>query len=108
MMDGKWKHDDTINLSATPTTRARPGIADKIELPDLPVGDAAWPDFQAGNVDIAFVGSDHLGEATAVRTPIRCSDLGPSFLFLGIPLYDTEFQSKECARRCRWRSIARP
>ncbi len=35
MMDGKWKHDDTINLQRYPDYAGTPGLADKIELPDL-------------------------------------------------------------------------
>src|SRR3954471_14434187 len=61
MMDGKWKHDDTINVVRYPDYAGTPGNADKIELREYTVGgNASWNDFQGGNVDLAAFGSDHL------------------------------------------------
>ena len=62
MMDGKWQHDQAINLQRYPDYAGTPGFADNIEL-RIYQGDAAWLDFQAGNLDITLVGSDHLNEA---------------------------------------------
>ena len=96
MMDGKWKHDDTINLQRYPDYAGTPGNADKILLPAYPVGgDAYWADFQAGNVDITSFGSSHLAEAqTSYADSIQRSS-SSSFFFIGFPLYDAQFQSKE-------------
>jgi oligopeptide transport system substrate-binding protein len=96
MMDGKWKHDDTINLQRYPDYAGTPGNADKIVLPAYPVGgDAYWADFQAGNIDITAFGSAHLAEAqTSYADSIQRSS-SSSFFFLGFPLYDSKFQSKE-------------
>ena len=96
MMDGKWKHDDTINLQRYPDYAGTPGNADKIELPAYPVGgDAYWADFQAGNVDITSFGSSHLAEAQQSYSDSMQRSSSCSFFFLGFPLYDSEFQSKE-------------
>ena len=70
MMDGKWKHDETINLQRYPDYAGTPGFADKIEL-RIYQGDAAWLDFQAGNLDITLVGSDHLTRPS-LPTRTRC------------------------------------
>jgi oligopeptide transport system substrate-binding protein len=96
MMDGKWKHDDTINVVRYPDYAGTPGSADKIELRIYTVGgDASWTDFQAGNVDLAFVGSSHLAEARQQYADVLQEFTSSSFLYLGFPLYDSKFQSKE-------------
>ena len=94
MMDGKWKHDDSITVVRYPDYAGTPGLADKIVLKEYS-GDAAWTDFQAGNVDIAFVGSSHLAEARTAYADTLQVFTSSSFLFLGFPLYDSKFQSKE-------------
>ena len=94
MMDGKWQHDETINLQRYPDYAGTPGFADKIELP-IYQGDAAWTDFQAGNVDITFVGSDHLGEARQQYPDAVSEEASSTLLYLFIPMYDKRFQSKE-------------
>jgi peptide/nickel transport system substrate-binding protein/oligopeptide transport system substrate-binding protein len=96
MMDGKWKHDDTINVVRYPDYAGTPGNADKIELRIYSVGgDASWTDFQAGNVDLAFVGSSHLAEAEQQYSDSLQRFTSSSFLDLGFPLYDPKFQNKE-------------
>jgi len=90
MMDGKWKHDETINLTRYTDYAGTPGSADKVELP-IYQGDAAWLDFQAGNVDITNVGSDHLGEAKQQYPDATSEEPGSTLLFLGVPLYDSKF-----------------
>lgn len=94
MMDGAWKHDETVNLTRYAGYAGTPGFADKIELP-IYTGDAAWLDFQAGNVDITFVGSSHLTEAKSSYADSLQLAPSSTFLFLGLPLYDKRFQSKE-------------
>jgi oligopeptide transport system substrate-binding protein len=96
MMDGKWKHDDTINVVRYPDYAGTPGLADKIELRIYTVGgDASWTDFQAGNVDLAFVGSSHLAEAETSYADSLQRFTSSSILWLGFPLYDSNFQNKE-------------
>jgi oligopeptide transport system substrate-binding protein len=94
MMDGKWKHDESITVVRYPDYAGTPGNADKIVLKEY-TGDAAWTDFQAGNVDIAFVGSSHLAEAEQTYADSLQKFTSSSFLFLGFPLYDPQFQNKE-------------
>ncbi len=94
MMDGKWKHDETINLVRYPDYAGTPGFADKIELP-IYQGDAAWLDFQAGNVDITLLGSDHLGEAKKQYPDAVSEEASSTLLYLSFPLYDDRFASKE-------------
>lgn len=94
MMDGPWKHDETINLTRYPDYAGTPGYADNIELP-IYSGDAGWLDFQAGNVDIITVGSSHLAEAKTAYADSLVQAPSSSIFFLGFPLYDERFQSKE-------------
>ena len=108
MMDGKWQHDQAINLQRYPDYAGTPGFADNIEL-RIYQGDAAWLDFQAGNLDITLVGSDHLNEARqtyaghAVGGARRDAPVPePAAVRPAVP------EQAACARRCRWRSTARP
>ncbi|HEX3300812.1 MAG TPA: ABC transporter substrate-binding protein [Actinomycetota bacterium] len=94
MMDGKWQHDQTINLQRYPDYAGTPGFADKIEL-RIYQGDAAWLDFQAGNLDITLVGSDHLNEARKSYSDTLSEEPGATLLYLNIPLYDPQYQNKE-------------
>jgi oligopeptide transport system substrate-binding protein len=94
MMDGKWQHDQTINLQRYPDYAGTPGFADKIELP-IYQGDAAWLDFQAGNLDSLYVGSDHLSEARKSYPDTLSENPGATLLYLSFPLYQPQFQNKE-------------
>jgi oligopeptide transport system substrate-binding protein len=94
MMDGKWKHDESITVVKYPDYAGTPGNADKIVLKEYS-GDAAWTDFQAGNVDLAFVGSSHLAEAEQQYSDSLQRFPSSAFLYLGFPLYDPKFQNKE-------------
>jgi len=94
MMDGKWQHDQTINLQRYPDYQGTPGLADKIEL-RIYQGDAAWLDFQAGNLDISLVGSDHLNEARKSYSDTLSENTGATLLYLNLPLYQPQFQDKE-------------
>jgi oligopeptide transport system substrate-binding protein len=93
-MDGKWKHNETINLMRYEDYAGTPGSADKIELP-IYQGDAAWLDFQAGNVDITLLGSDHLTEAKTQYPDAVSEQASSTLLWLSVPLYDERFQSPE-------------
>jgi oligopeptide transport system substrate-binding protein len=96
MMDGKWKHDETINLVRYENYAGTPGFADAIELPIYPGGTRpAWLDFQAGNVDITLVGSDFLEEARQQFPDTTTEEASSTLLYLSIPLYDDRFKSKE-------------
>jgi len=94
MMDGAWKHDETINLTRYPDYAGTPGFADNIKLP-MYTGDSYWADFQAGNVDITTVGSSNLAEARTNYADSLNEQPSSSFFFLGIPTYDPRFQNKE-------------
>jgi oligopeptide transport system substrate-binding protein len=91
MMDGKWKHDETINLQRYPDFGGTtPGSADKVEL-RIYSGDAGWLDFQAGNLDLTYVGSDHLQEARNTYPDNLAENPGSTLLYLTVPLYDKRF-----------------
>jgi hypothetical protein len=94
MMDGKWKHDESITVQRYDNFAGTPGNADKIVLKEY-TGDAAWTDFQAGSVDIAPINSTHLLEAEQTYADSLQRFASSSFLYLGFPLYDPDFQSKE-------------
>jgi ABC-type oligopeptide transport system substrate-binding subunit len=94
MMDGPWKHDETINLTRYPDYAGTPGFADNIELP-IYTGNAAWADFQAGNLDITLVGSDHVEEARIAYPDTLNEQASSTYLYLGVPVYDERFQNKE-------------
>jgi oligopeptide transport system substrate-binding protein len=94
MMDGKWQHDQTINLQRYPDYAGTPAFADNVEL-RIYQGDAAWLDFQAGNLDITLVGSDHLNEARKSYSDSLSESPGATLLYLNLPLYDPQYQSKE-------------
>jgi ABC-type oligopeptide transport system substrate-binding subunit len=93
MMDGKWQHDQAINLQRYPDYAGTPGFADNIEL-RIYQGDAAWLDFQAGNLDITLVGSDHLNEARSTYPDTLSEEPGATLLYLNLPLYQEQFQNK--------------
>jgi oligopeptide transport system substrate-binding protein len=96
MMDGAWKHDDTINLKRYPAYRGTPGLADEIKLPIYSATDSgpAYADLQAGNIDIDLIGSDHLVQARSDFPDTLQENPSSIFLYLGIPLYDQRFQNK--------------
>lgn len=94
MMDGPWKHDETINLTRYPDYAGTPGFADNIKLP-IYSGDASWADFQAGNLDILFVGSQHFQEAQTAYPDTFSAQASSTYLYLGVPVYDDRFANKE-------------
>ena len=94
MMDGKWQHDQAVNLQRYPDYAGTPGFADKITLA-IYQGDAAWLDFQAGNLDVTNVGSDHLNEARKSYSDTLSEEPGASLLYLNLPLYDPQYQNPE-------------
>jgi peptide/nickel transport system substrate-binding protein/oligopeptide transport system substrate-binding protein len=92
MMDGKWKHDESIDLKKYENYAGTPGYADKIKLL-IYQGDAAWLDFQAGNLDIIGVYSDHLGEARKSYSDTLQEEPGSLLLYLAFPMYEKSFQN---------------
>jgi ABC-type oligopeptide transport system substrate-binding subunit len=94
MMDGPWKHDETINLARYPDYAGSPGYADNIELP-IYSGDASWADFQGGNLDITIVGSAHLEEARTAYSDSLSEQPSSTFWFLGVPTYDERFADQQ-------------
>jgi oligopeptide transport system substrate-binding protein len=91
----KWKHDESVTVVRYPDYAGTPGNADKIVLLEWASPDGSWTDFQAGNVDIAAVGSSHLAEAEQQFADSIQKFTSTSFLFIGFPMYDSDFQSKE-------------
>jgi ABC-type oligopeptide transport system substrate-binding subunit len=92
MMDGGWKHDETINVQRYEDYAGTAGYADKIEL-RIYQGDAAWLDFQADNLDVIFAGSSHIAEARKTYPDTLTEELSSSLLWLTFPLWDKRFQN---------------
>lgn len=92
MMDGKWQHDQTINLKRYDGYAGAPGFADKVQLP-IYQGDAAWLDFQAGNLDITNVGSSHIAAAKQQYPDTLQEQPSSTLLWLSFPIYDKRFQN---------------
>lgn len=90
----EWKHDEIITLSRYDGYAGTPGYADKINLTEYSSADSAWADFQAGNTDITFVGSSNINEARQSYGDSLQDFPSSTLLFLGIPLYQPEFQNK--------------
>jgi ABC-type oligopeptide transport system substrate-binding subunit len=94
MMDGEWKHNDTINVKRYPDYAGTPGFADAIKFPMYNNSGPAYADLQAGNVDIDQIGSDKLRAAEKDFADTLQKHAGSEILYLGFPLYDKRFQSK--------------
>ena len=90
----EWKHDESITLSRFEDYPGTPGYADTINMPLYANADPQWADFQAGNLDVVFVGSSNLHEAEE-SYPDTLEEFPSSLLlFLGLPLNRPEYQNK--------------
>jgi oligopeptide transport system substrate-binding protein len=89
----EWKHDESITLSRYDDYAGTPGYADTITMPIYATADPEWADFQAGNLDMVFVGSSNLREAQQ-SYPDSLQEFPSSLLlFLGIPNYLPEYSN---------------
>ncbi|MEA2461304.1 MAG: oligopeptide transport system substrate-binding protein, partial [Actinomycetota bacterium] len=94
MMDGKWKHNDTINLKRYEDYPGTPGFADEIKLPIYNATGPAYADLQGGTLDIDIIGSDKLVQAEKDFPDTLQRNTGATLLYLSFPLYDKRFESK--------------
>jgi oligopeptide transport system substrate-binding protein len=94
MMDGAWKHNDTINLKRYPNYAGTPGLADEIKLPIYNSSGPGYADLQAGNVDIDMINSDKILQAEKDFPDTLQRHAGANIVYLGFPLYDKRFQNK--------------
>jgi peptide/nickel transport system substrate-binding protein/oligopeptide transport system substrate-binding protein len=87
----EWKHDESITLSRYDDYAGTPGLADTINMPIYANADPQWAAFQAGDVDMVFVGSSNLHEAEQSYSDTLTNFPSSLLLYLGIPTYLPEY-----------------
>ena len=89
----EWKHDESITLSRYSDYAGTPGLADTINMPLYATADPEWADFQAGNLDMVFVGSSNIKEAQSTYADSLQEFPSSLLLYLGIPTYLPEYSN---------------
>jgi len=87
----EWKHDESITMSRYDDYAGTPGLADTINMPIYANADPQWAAFQAGDVDMVFVGSSNLHEAEQSYSDTLTNFPSSLLLYLGIPTYLPEY-----------------
>jgi oligopeptide transport system substrate-binding protein len=96
MMDGKWKHDQGINVTRYEDYPETPGNADSVEFVIYADINTAYTDLTAGNLDI----TDTIPSEVLAQAP---QELGEGFVqapssyygYLGFPLYEKPWDQLE-------------
>jgi oligopeptide transport system substrate-binding protein len=96
MMDGKWEHDQGINVKRFEDYPGTPGNADTVEFRIYADVNTAYTDLTAGNLDII----DAVPTEVLAQAP---SELGEGFIqapssyygYLGFPLYEKPWDQLE-------------
>jgi oligopeptide transport system substrate-binding protein len=96
MMDGKWEHDQGINVTRYEDYPGTPGNADAIEFRIYADVNTAYTDLTAGNLDII----DNVPTEVLAQAP---QELGEGFLqtpssyygYMGFPLYQEPWDKLE-------------
>jgi oligopeptide transport system substrate-binding protein len=96
MMDGKWKHDQGINVTRYEDYPETPGNADNVEFRIYADVNTAYTDLTAGNLDMI----DSVPTEVLAQAP---SELGEGFIqapssyygYLGFPLYEKPWDQLE-------------
>jgi peptide/nickel transport system substrate-binding protein/oligopeptide transport system substrate-binding protein len=94
MMDGKWQHNQEVDLKRYPDYAGTPGSLDEIKLVEYNAVDPAYADLQAGNIDWDLIGSDKLLSARKEFPDTLQEHTGATLLYLSLPLYDDRFKNK--------------
>ena len=105
MMDGKWQHDQAINLQRYPDYAGTPGFADNDRAAHLS-GRRRVAGLPGGEPGRHVRGVVHLNEGQAHLRRHAVGVPGASLLYLKLPLYDPQFQNKELRQALSWRSTA--
>jgi ABC-type oligopeptide transport system substrate-binding subunit len=96
MMDGPWRHDESIRVKRYPDYQGPPPAADAIEFKIYVKKETAYRDFQSGELDITT-------ELPATEIPGARETYGSRFVeqlssglnYLGLPLYQPAYARKE-------------
>ncbi len=98
-MSEPWQHDVAINVERSDTYYGTPGLPDSIEFRVYSTQDAAWLDFQAGNVDVVRGVPDEALEQARVDLGDRLIEQPTgSFTYLGLPWSFEPFQNADLRR----------
>jgi len=98
MMDGKWKHNQSINVTKYADYAGEPGNADDIEfrIYGAEALGTAYRDLQAGNIDVVdAIPPEQIESAKAEFGDRFLESPSSSFTYLGFPLYDDRFANKD-------------
>jgi len=95
MMDGSWEHDIGVNVVRYEGYPGTPGNADAIEFRIYADLDVAYRDVQAGELDIADVPDAQIESGRAEFGDRFIESASSSFTYIGLPLYQEEFQDPE-------------
>ncbi|TWJ07610.1 peptide/nickel transport system substrate-binding protein/oligopeptide transport system substrate-binding protein [Stackebrandtia albiflava] len=90
-IDGKWNHNSSIHMEKWADYKGTQPSIERIEY-KIYTGDAtAWPDFEAGKIDIAAPGAEEYEVAKAeYGDAMREEETGQTW-GLGFPVYDEKF-----------------
>lgn len=97
MMDGVWRHDESIRVKRFPDYAGTPAAADAVEFRMFAADDTGYRELQGGGLDIAT--SIPLAELAAAREqfgPRLLERPSSAFNYLGFPMHDPAFaENKE-------------
>jgi len=98
-MTGPWDHDVAIWLERSDTYYGTPGLPDMIEMRMYATQDAAYLDFQAGNLDVVRGVPDEQLEGARVDLGDRLIEQSTgSFTYVGLPWTNPAFQNPDIRR----------
>jgi ABC-type oligopeptide transport system substrate-binding subunit len=95
-MDGRWRHDESIRMRRFAAYKGTPAAADAVEFRIYSKQTGGWEDLLAGNIDVAHdIPPDQLAAAQAEFKSGFVERRSSAFYYLGFPLWDKTFASKE-------------
>jgi oligopeptide transport system substrate-binding protein len=95
-MDGRWRHDESIRMKRFAAYKGTPAAADAVEFRIYSKTSGGYEDLLAGNIDIAHdIPPDQLATAEAEFKSGFVERRSSAFYYLGFPLWDKTFASKE-------------
>ena len=96
MMDGVWRHDESIRVKRYPDYQGRPPPAESIEFKIYVEKATAYRDFQGGALDIATeLPSQEIPAARRTYGGRYVEQLSSGLNYLGFPIYQPAFAKKE-------------
>ncbi|MEV1143654.1 ABC transporter substrate-binding protein [Micromonospora sp. NPDC049799] len=95
-IEGSWQHNVAINLVRSDSWKGEPGKPDKITYRIFADVDAGYAAFQAGELDVMYtLPPARYKEAKSTYADRLFEQPGDSFTYVGMPIYQPEFQKKE-------------